>query len=89
MSRMLAIWEPRWKCSSCRQSSLPRLRRRSTSARIWEAERPNLDMEPPLDSHMPEPVDARRARTPMLGLMLRRADSSSTISSSEGFSTTM
>jgi hypothetical protein len=89
MSRMLAICEPMWKCSSCMQSSMSASRRRSSSPRDWLAESPNLAFSPPVFCHLPLPMEARRTRMPSMGRTPRSRASSMTSASSEGFSMTM
>ena len=41
--RMLVIWLPRWKCSSCRQSSMPRALVVRSARRASVTVRPNLE----------------------------------------------
>ena len=51
----LVTCEPAWKCSSCRQSSIPRAARASTRATISAGRRPNLALSPdvePLHPHV-------------------------------------
>ena len=58
---MFVICEPMWKCSSCRQSSMPTARSRSTVATISAVVRPNLERSPVDSTHLPAPlvVEAR------------------------------
>ena len=69
MARMAVICEPMWKCSSCRQSSMPSARSRSTAATISAVVRPNLERSPVDSTHLPAPLVDSRARTPMTGRM--------------------
>ncbi len=41
--RMLVIWLPRWKCVSCRQSSMPRAFRYSSASSTSVIVSPNLE----------------------------------------------
>ena len=81
-ARMLVICDPMWKCSSCRQSSIPAARSRSTVATISAVVRPNLDRSPVDSTHFPAPFVVRRARTPMTGRRLRSAAAARIVSSS-------
>ena len=69
IARMAVIWEPMWKWRSCRQSSIPSARRRSTVATISLVVRPNLERSPVDSTHLPAPFVTRRARMPRTGRM--------------------
>ena len=82
MARMAVICEPMWKCRSCRQSSIPSARSRSTAATISAVVRPNFERSPVDSTHLPAPFVERRARTPMRGRMPRSREAARIVSSS-------
>ena len=64
---MLEICDPMWKCRSCRQSSMSRSARRSTTVMISELVRPNFARSPAESAQRPTPFAVSFARTPMSG----------------------
>ncbi len=48
MLRILVIWLPRWKCTSCKQSAMPRCLRYSRASSASVKVRPNLERKPAL-----------------------------------------
>ena len=81
-ARMFVICEPMWKCSSCRQSSMPTARSRSTVATISAVVSPNLERSPVDSTHLPAPLVVSRARTPITGRRSRSAAAARIVSSS-------
>ena len=86
--RMLGIWLPRWKCSSCRQSSMPRVFSSLSPCRISATVSPNFERYPPDDCHRPPPRAASLTRMPIFGRTPMRSACSRIKSSSVYFSTT-
>ena len=88
MWRMFVIWLPWWKCSNCRQSSIP-LEASSSSPFISSlAVRPNLLRKPPDACQRPLPRVASFTRMPIRGRTPSFSAYSSTMCSSENRSTT-
>ena len=67
MLRMLVIWLPRWKWTSCRQSAMSRCLRYSKASSTSVRVRPNLERKPALDFQRPAPRVASLTRTPITG----------------------
>ena len=82
MARMFVICEPMWKCRSCRQSSLPSVRSRSTASTISAVVRPNFERSPVDSTHLPAPRVDSRARMPMSGSMPSSREAARIVSSS-------
>ncbi len=82
IARTAEIWEPMWKWSSSRQSSIWASRSLSTSITVSVAVSPNLERSPVDSIHLPAPRVVSLARTPMWGRMPSRFATWSTRSSS-------
>ena len=81
-ARMFVICDPMWKCSSCRQSSMPTERSFSTADTISAVVSPNFDRSPVDSTHLPAPLVVSRARTPMTGRRSRSEAAARIVSSS-------